>query len=700
MKIEINKAGKMVQSGSSLLRMIKTDGMPILDLFVREVIQNSLDAAESSDGIVNVDMITGDFVSRELSRHLERITEGLNRKFKEEKYSFLAVKDTNTTGLDGPLTVEEVKGNNYGNLFKLVYSISKPQEKQGTGGSWGEGKTVYYRIGIGIVIYYSRIWNKIDRKYESRLAVAFVEDEKKKDALIPPDENNLRNGIAWWGEQYCADRTRPITDKSEIQTILDIFGIEPYSEDETGTTIIIPYIDKKKLLDDGVIQYADEDGVPLIPIWRRNLDLYLNYAIQRWYSPRLDNPSYRKLFKDGKILKASINHKMIRREQMQPVFKVIQGLYNYAIDPKALPDILQNQTPKKSGPITVKNILRGAKAGFLAFAEVDKRALGMTIPENLPSPYMYLNLDEPSENTNRPVFCFTRKPGMIVSYEDEGAWVRKIPETDSEHYLFAVFVLNSENELKHVTGYDLEKYIREGERSDHKSWYDMNFGGESPRILAKIQTNCISHIIKVINKCSEETNSRKNVYLGRLFGDLLLPPTDLGSQSVTPPKPDELPKLPVQKGRDLRYTIEILKYTKNGIEIKIWIMSTRNLQKARIALGIETEGGTDRFNKWIYQTGLEMPFEITEADVQFLKEKTDKKNNGCQIQFRTVLNKNHIEDSRSSFQVKLTEKQGGSFQALEFTADQPEKLMVNVILTVKIIRDSFKPAILVEKEGK
>lgn len=44
MKIEIAEPGRMTQSGNSLLKLIQNNNMPILDLLVRESIQNSLDA--------------------------------------------------------------------------------------------------------------------------------------------------------------------------------------------------------------------------------------------------------------------------------------------------------------------------------------------------------------------------------------------------------------------------------------------------------------------------------------------------------------------------------------------------------------------------------------------------------------------------------------------------------------------------------
>lgn len=34
----------------------------------------------------------------------------------------------------------------------------------------------------------------------------------------------------------------PITDSNQIETILDIFNLKRYTDSETGTTIIVPYV--------------------------------------------------------------------------------------------------------------------------------------------------------------------------------------------------------------------------------------------------------------------------------------------------------------------------------------------------------------------------------------------------------------------------------------------------------------------------
>ncbi|MCG4788632.1 hypothetical protein L0N33_25225, partial [Roseburia faecis] len=64
------------------------------------------------------------------------------------------------------------------NFFKLVFGLGKNQEANGAGGSWGLGKTSYFRIGCGIVIYYTRI--KAEQDYEERLIASLIEDPRSE----------------------------------------------------------------------------------------------------------------------------------------------------------------------------------------------------------------------------------------------------------------------------------------------------------------------------------------------------------------------------------------------------------------------------------------------------------------------------------------------------------------------------------------
>ena len=343
MKIEIAEPGRMTQSGSSLLKLIQNNNMPILDLLVRESIQNSLDAKNDTDPYVTVDFFTGEFNKISLNKELEGITETLNRKYWKDTYKFIAVRDSNTVGLTGKLHYDEVTDNQYGNLLKLIYEISKPQEAEGAGGSWGLGKTVYFRVGIGLVVYYSRILNE-EGIYESRLAASLVENEMNADSLIPALPGKSKRGIAWWGQEIGSNKTKPITDEKYIEKILNIFEIEPYEGDLTGTTIIIPYIDEQMLLENNQIEYKDSEDNRIRPFWRCSIEDYLRISIQRWYAPRLNNEKY----PYGKFLRARINKKGIGLDNMEPAFQIVQALYNRAVSEEAGNDILAQDGVEKT----------------------------------------------------------------------------------------------------------------------------------------------------------------------------------------------------------------------------------------------------------------------------------------------------------------------------------------------------------------
>lgn len=212
MKIEIAEHGRMTESGRSLLRLIQNQEMPLLDLLVRESVQNSLDAVNPEKPFVNVDFSVRQFNSKKLNKHFEQAADKLNQLFPSSvrKYDSLVITDSNTVGLTGPVQYKDVKNQNFGNCLKLIYEICKPQTEEGAGGSWGLGKTIYFRLGIGLVIYYSRIYQ--NGRYKSRMAACLVEDETKTETIIPADKG-VRRGIAWWGNGVYPPRGRAVRNR-------------------------------------------------------------------------------------------------------------------------------------------------------------------------------------------------------------------------------------------------------------------------------------------------------------------------------------------------------------------------------------------------------------------------------------------------------------------------------------------------------
>ena len=614
MKIEIAAPGRMMQSGSSLLRSIQNNNMPILDLFVRESIQNSLDARKKGAKFVDVEFLTGTFSKKRLNEILEGTEEGFNKRYKEDRHCYIAVSDSNTEGLTGPLDFETIKDNEYGNINKLIYSIGKPQQQEGAGGSWGLGKTVYYRVGIGVVIFYSRI--KLENgEFQSRMAASFVEDELKEDSIIPGYCGKSKCGIAWWGCEVKSrdNRTQPVTDEKEIEKVLDIFGINKYTGEKTGTTIIIPYVDKK-ILQDNCIQ---EDG--RYGYWINDFDKFLRVSVQRWYAPRLDNIK----FPYGCYLRTRINGTLVTSDDMEPVFKMVQNLYKCATLNNSETEKLKKRYGIETEDISLRGVLEQTTAGQIAYVKAKKEWLGMCPPENYASPLLYCNCETEDTEMNRPLVFFTRKPGMIVSYEHMGAWVNGINKTEKDCYIMGIFVLKSDNNLKPEYGKSLEGYVRDSEMADHNTWTDFTFENHNPRIITKIQ----GHVSKKISVQFEEEISgkkKKNIGLGNVIGGILLPPEGFGKRATATGKKDSDSgtEISQRKSHSFKILEEEIVYSAEGMEIQTESIIGKRTEALTVELGINSESALISYKDWIEKLGMDAPFEIESANITIRDSKT------------------------------------------------------------------------------
>lgn len=681
MNIEIAEPGRMTQSGSSLLKLIQNNNMPILDLFVRESIQNSLDASRFNSEYVNVEFIKGEFITKNLNKELVGIEEGLNTKFNSYTSKFLAVKDSNTVGLIGKLHYDDVEDNDYGNLLKLVYEISKPQESPGAGGSWGLGKTVYFRIGIGLVIYYSRILND-NNEYESRFAITLVEDEKNEDSLIPPYQGKAKRGIAWWGDKIGDNKTKPITDDKEILRILKIFSIKPYLGDETGTTIIIPYIDEQLLLGSNKSVTEDNNIRELEPYWYENIEDYLKIAVQRWYMPRLNNDKYTY----GKWLRVLINDQGVSNEDIEPIFQLIRELYNCAIDEKYNVNKNICNTAIKREPIKLRNVLSKSESGVLTFTKVNKSQLKMLPPYNKKNPYVYINQDGVDGDQNKPIILYTRRPGMIVSYEITGKWVDKIPLTSPDEYIIGIYVLNSNNKVtKYDEEFTLEEYIRKSEMADHTSWSDWSYKNINLNILSKIQGH-INSIIYNFFKEDEQVGTKKfNGGLGKLLGDKLLPPIGFGRKASTKPSGSS-GSTTVSKGNgaSLKIYEKLTTFSEEGVNIKFHVKALENITNLTVEVGIATENGKITANEWENILLKELPFKVSTIKIENLKK--DKQ----EVATNIILNSDSNEAKILNLNFEMINSKRGSQYGFMITSNDNLKYEVEGIITIKALEKGIR----------
>ena len=682
MKIEILTPNKMVHKGSSLRRLLMNDHTPVLDLLVRESIQNSLDAAAYKEKMsfpVTVHFRINSFDNCSLNESLEGVTEMLNKKYPRngKDYKFLSISDSGTLGLTGKMDLDEVTDDNAGNLINLVYDICKPQNEEAAGGSWGIGKTVYFRIGIGLVIYYSRIFNFKENKYESRLVASMVEDESSAYSIIPQYNGKPKYGIAWWGDKIDENKTIPITDEEYIRKFLSIFDIDVLSGTETGTTIIIPYINENALLLNNAITWNGQND-SFSPYWRNSIEDYLRVAVQRWYFPRLDNARN----KQAKCLKVKVNESSVDYDSFLPLFKLEQALYNRALKLNITTDYLTG-TDVKTEDVRLQSVLEEPLSGCVSYVKVHKRILGMCPPDNDYHPNINFNISINDPTKNDPVISYCRKPGMIVSYDKEAS-VKNVPTCSSDEFILAVFVLHSGNKLS-SSGLSLEEYIRKGEHADHASWNDSSIGGKNPFIVQKIQNNVSKKLASFFAE-AEDNSPRKNSGLGKFLGDMILPPIGFGTLSTNRPKRDSSGGGSTRAS--VKYKLDNVDYNGELMSITYRVSANTETNEFGLYTLISSESTSISFDTWEQELGLKLPFKIVSQNVKINKLDKEK----C---YNTYLVKNSENESDELLEIRLNKSDKGSCCGIKIVFREKHtfdaSITVKMLLSKRDIRPVIKP---------
>lgn len=609
--------------GSDTLKSLQNDNIPELDLLVREAIQNSSDASLKEPGdSFKVNFTTGQFCPSKFNFFISELDEELNRRFPEQNANFMEIRDTKTAGLTGYVRKSEIPVGDHGNFFKLIYDKGKPQTQSGAGGNWGYGKSVYYRVGIGIVIFYSKI--KTDDGYESRLIVTMVEDEEKPDALLR-NLNDRSIGKAWWGirDPQNKDELLPITDADHefIEEVLNVFGLKPFKSNETGTSIIIPYINPQKLLDDIIPNEAEiDEGAKqnFKAVYGSRIEDYLRLSIQKWYCPKIHN---RKLkdFCDKKWLLVSVNNDTISKDDLLPFFNLVQELYTTAIA-KTYGHDYQSElfTGITTHPVNIRGYLDGSTSGYVSVLRISKDDLNcgsMAL-----SPYDYVGHFEADGGLNEPMVMYTRDPGMIIEYSITGAWVKNIPSPENENeFLFAFYMpdtnkrIKSDLTVKEYAGIPLRDYLRACEASDHMGWTDP----AKMQIVDRIQKNTANRIIDLTtNKTEEKVEATASRLSGKL-GRMLLP--RVGYAKTSGGGGGSGGNGSGGKINDLSFETLSQEYSGDELVIEFLLKFSHAKKKTDVSVIVDSEGGRIDPAAWQKDIGTPFPANITAFTVHSIE---------------------------------------------------------------------------------
>ena len=588
MKIKIPRrdAQSMAQDADAILRSLQNQSTPIIDLFVRESVQNSLDAFLKESSYVDVDFKIGKFDGAKVAPYLE----GIESNLPQESCEFISVSDKHTSGLDGPYlgTKQQLDQSNF---HKLVFNIGKRQTGVHAGGSWGLGKTSYFQIGVGIVVYYTRLQNG-----EDRLVISLIENQNKKNRLLPESER----GIAWWGDSIDSDGNLiPITDPNLIAEFLSEFDLYRYDNGESGTTVIIPYV---KPISEVYSKSRRANS------WEVDYESAIGMAIERWYNPRLNNRVYRDTLHQP-YLRASVNDKNITFTGFAPIFSYFQLLYNAALSQEEKSNIGIFVRPVDN----FRNMTTGMKkaAGHLAYKVVTKEELEMGAPNNRPSPLEYLNqFDDKEErgyaSSGHVIVAYARKPGMILEYAiDDSSWMRRNIQLEEGDFLFTFFVPVSNEALHESLAEEfpnIESYLRATERSDHSNWGDF----EGINIVEKIQKKVSTILFKAFETYQDTEETTVSMALARRFGAMLLP-ASVVEMKGTSRKGGNTRKVTNRRGIKVLAT----QLLKAGLVELAYEWRQPPSEQGIVAIEVVAQGGKINNEKWVKEFGEGIPFPFT-----------------------------------------------------------------------------------------
>ena len=639
-----------VSYGSVTLKSLQNDNIPELDLLVREAIQNSSDAAlQEADDSFTVKFNTGTFVPARFNTNLSGIESILDEMFSGETADFLEIRDTKTQGLTGPLRIDDMLSDDHGNFFKLIFDTGKKQTQVGAGGNWGFGKSVYYRVGMGIVVFYSRI--KIEGSYESRLIITLVENEENPDAILAKI-NPRSAGKAWWGIKEGKDDFLPITDDELILEILNVFGIPAFRPNETGTSIIIPYIDKQKLLKNIIPEEANiSDDIRARCTWASNFEEYLILAIQKWYAPKIHN-QHLKEFCNKKWLRVYVNNKPIRYDTMLPFFKLVQELYTIAIaktydydyQSEWLSNAICSAVPIRNYFDTSEN---SSTAGYVAAIRINTE--DMYGGQNYMDPCIYTRHFENDPDINEPIVMYSRDPGMVIEYTIAGPWVKGItPPECSDEYIFAFFVpittkkLKADLSEKKYADMELGEYLRECEASDHMGWKDP----ANMQVVERIQKNTVNQIFgKIVSLKTRQIEATASKLSGKL-GRKLLPRIGYGR---VPRGGGSGGSSGGSKLNNVEINIISSNITETELTIEYELKLTNGKKTAELTVLIDSEGGLIDPKAWRNDIGTEFPVEFTEVTIHSLSSTTEEE----KIFTDVFCNKDHIRMRNQYIELNL-----------------------------------------------
>jgi hypothetical protein len=239
-------------AAEGILNQLGRPGLDLLSILVRETVQNSWDARLRDDTTVRC-TITGrtlthaqvDFLRRAvLTEEPEQLKlhEALSAAGKSAHV--LVISDRGTTGLNGPIRADapddESGSRNFVNFF---FNIGQSKGQQLSGGTYGYGKSILYRISqLHTICVYTRC--SVGNHLESRFLGAALEPQTETGSGY-----RRYTGRHWWGRIHGRDSVLEPVTGPDADELAQGLGFLPFAGDETGTCcmVLLPTLGESQL---------------------------------------------------------------------------------------------------------------------------------------------------------------------------------------------------------------------------------------------------------------------------------------------------------------------------------------------------------------------------------------------------------------------------------------------------------------------
>lgn len=252
-------------SGKGLGRLMGATNLTVVELLVRETIQNSWDA-RLPGARPEYGAIASFLTPTQLESLREEVfadlppSSPLETSLSQRALAGVEIFDRGTKGLDGPLDPRsDAVDSTRSNFVKLVFDIGSTKAAgQGSAGTYGFGKTAAFTAGESkSVVYWSACEDEYGEVEHRLIGVCHGHEYTHADARF--------TGVHWWGRTAEDGTIWPVVG-AEARRLGEKLFSRRFEDGETGTSVLVldPLVAHRPALDSGESDGTEYEGSSVV----------------------------------------------------------------------------------------------------------------------------------------------------------------------------------------------------------------------------------------------------------------------------------------------------------------------------------------------------------------------------------------------------------------------------------------------------